>query len=186
MMMVEHDRVAQLERKLADTVAEIDRLMSLEAIRDCVYRLSRAIDRDDEEMVRSAFHPDAIIHFGKLYDGGLDGWIAQARPVWKIQPDAHHHIGMVTVRMNKKDEALAESYEVARHRAPVDGQIRDTVLAMRNLDRLSRRNGEWRIIERTKILDVGRILNGAEVLYDNGPLENGAKNKSDASYRFFS
>jgi SnoaL-like domain len=184
-MMAELDRVTQLERRLADALASIHRLTALEAVRECIYRVCRAIDRIDAGLLRSAFHPDAIIHFGKIYDGGVDGWVASAMNFQAAQSQTHHLVGNITVRINK-DEAFAESYELARHKTPVNGKLCDLVLAMRTLDRLSRRDGEWRISERTKVMDWGRIINGDEGIYENSPLEKGLRDKSDASYGLFS
>ena len=45
---------------------------------------------------------------------------------------------------------------------------------------------EWRIVERTKVADWGRAIAGDEAIYDNGPLEKGRRDASDASYRLFS
>lgn len=184
--MAELDRVSQLERQLADAVAQIERLTAVEAIRACVYRVCRAVDRIDAELLRSAFHPGAIVHYGKHYDGAVDGWIASAIKHQGTQSQAHHLVGNINIKINGKDDALAESYELARHKSLVDGQIRDLVLGMRTLDRFSRRNGEWKISERTKIIDWGRSITANEGPYDNGPMPKGARDKSDASYSFFS
>lgn len=183
--MVELDRLDRLERDLALALAEIDRLKTLNSIRDCVYRVCRAVDRIDETLLRSAFHPDAKIHFGKMYDGDFEGWIAQMLKFQKAQFQIQHLVGNIQISVNG-DEAVAESYELARHKSPYDGELRDLVLGMRTLDRFSRRNGEWRISERTKVMDWGRVISGGEGIYDNTGLEKGQRDKSDASYKLFS
>jgi SnoaL-like domain len=183
--MAELDRVDRLERDLALALAEIDRLRTIEAIRECVYRVCRGIDRIDGELLRSAFHPDATVRFGKLYDGGLEGWIDSVVTFQRRQFQAHHLVGNINIKVDG-DRAFAESYELARHKTPIDGELRDQVLAMRTLDRLSRRDGEWRIDERTKVVDWGRIISAGEAAYDNSPLEKGRRDQSDASYRLFS
>jgi hypothetical protein len=61
--------------------------------------------------------------------------------------------------------------------------MRDLVIGTRTLDRLSRRNGEWKISDRTKLMDWGRIISADEWIYDNGLMEKGRRDKSDPSYR---
>lgn len=182
--MAESDRVARLEQQLADALAKIDRLTSIQAIRECIYSVCRAIDRIDENLLRSAFHPDAKIHFGSNYDGAVDGWIQTAMKFQVGQTQTHHLVGNIIIEIDA-DEAVAESYELARHKSPIGAEMRDLVLGMRTLDRLSRRNGQWKISERTKIVDWGRIVSGDEGIYTNSFLKKGTRDKSDLSYELF-
>lgn len=182
MSMSDQDRLERLERDLAVALAEVDRLRSLEAIRDCIQRVCRGIDRIDADLLRSAFHPDAVVHFGKIYDGDAAGWISAAIAHQKTQSQRQHMPGSISIRI-EGDEAVAESYELDRHKSPVSG---DLVLGARTLDRLSRRNGQWKIVERTKVLDWGRAISGDETVYVNGALERGRDDKTDLSYRLFS
>lgn len=179
--MAETDRLNQLERSLEAALREVDRLGSLEAIRTCLYRTCRAIDRVDENLLRSAFHPDAKIHYGKIYEGELDGWVVSAMKHQSTQSQRQHMIGNIYIELNG-DEAVAESYELDRHKTPMNGEVRDLVLGARTLDRFVRRNGEWRIIERTKVMDWGRNIVGDDAVYQNSPLRKGGDDRSDPSY----
>lgn len=180
--MAETDRLDQLEQRLETAVAEIDRLRSLEAIRACLFRVCRAIDRLDEELLRTAFHPDAQVHYGKIYEGDVGGWVTSAIKHQGTQSQRQHLIGNIYIEM-RGDEAVAESYELDRHKTPINGEIRDLVLAARTLDRFVRRDGEWRIIERTKVMDWGRTIVGDDAVYQNSPLPKGGNDRSDASYQ---
>lgn len=179
--MAEMVRVDRLAGQLAEALAEIDRLRSLEAIRTCLYSVSRAIDRIDAELLRSAFHPGATIHYGKLYDGDVEGWIDSAMAHQRTQSQRQHLIGNIYIRLHG-DEAVAESYELDRHVTPMNGEVRDLVLAARTLDRFARRNGEWRIVERTKVTDWGRNIAADGAVYANSPLPKGQDDRSDPSY----
>lgn len=180
--MAEAERVDRLERDLARALAEIDRLASLEAIRACIYRVCRGTDRVDAELLRSAFHPGAVVHFGKIYDGDVEGWIASAVKHQSTQSQRQHMVGSISIRL-EGDEAFAESYELDRHKTPMNGEVRDVVLAARTLDRLERRGGEWKIVERTKVMDWGRTITADDGLYVNSPLVRGGDDRSDPSYR---
>lgn len=183
--MIEADRIQRLERSLALALAEVERLSAIEAIRTCLYRVCRAIDRMDAALLRSAFHPGALIHYGKIYEGEVEGWIASAIAHQSTQSQRQHMIGNILIQVNG-DEAAAESYELDRHKTPMNGEVRDLVLGARTLDRLARRDGEWRIVERTKIMDWGRHIAGDDGVYHNSPLQRGGNDTSDLSYRFLS
>lgn len=181
-IMVATDRVERLEQDLAKALAEIDRLASVEAIRDCIYRVCRASDRIDAELMRSCFHPGATIHFGKIYNGDAEGWIASAMKHQSSQQQRQHMVGNIVVCVDG-DQAFAESYELDRHKTIMADHVRDTVLAARTLDRFERREGQWKIVERTKVMDWGRAITADEGVYVNSPLEHGGDDRSDASYR---
>ena len=57
----------------------IQNLLDKEAIRDCLYRYCRGIDRADEAILRSAYWPDAHDRHG-AYVGDVEGFFAQALP----------------------------------------------------------------------------------------------------------
>lgn len=182
--MAESERIDRLEQKLTAALAELDRLASLEAIRDCLYAVSRGIDRIDEELLRGAFHPGAMVHYGKLYDGAVEGWIPSALAHQRGQSQRQHLIGNIRIKL-AGDQAVAESYELDRHLTPMNGEVRDLVLAARTIDRLARRDGEWRIVERTKVMDWGRNIAADAGVYANSPLPKGGDDRTDPSYPIF-
>lgn len=183
--MAETERLDRLEKKLAVALDKIEQLQSIEAIRECIYRVSRGVDRVDADILRSAFHPDAVIHFGKIYDGPLAGWIEAALKHQASQSQRQHLVGNILIRI-EGDLAFAESYELDRHKTPMNGEVRDLVLAARTLDRFVRRNGVWRIVERTKVMDWGRAISADDGPYAHSPLARGGDDRSDASYELLS
>lgn len=179
--MADNERLDRLERSLAAALAEIERLKAIEAIRDCIYRACRGTDRVDEALLRSAFHPDAKVHYGKMYDGDIEGSIAGSIKHQSAQSQRQHMVGNIIIRVDG-DQAVAESYELDRHKTPMNGEVLDLVLAARTLDRFALRDGEWKIIERTKVMDWGRTITADDGLYVHSPLATGADDRSDPSY----
>lgn len=179
--MTESTTLDCLAGQLALALDEIDRLKSIEAIRECVYRVSRGTDRIDGDLLRSAFHPNAVVHFGKIYEGPVGEWIKSTLEHQKGQPQRQHLIGNIIVRIDGEN-ASAESYGLDRHKTPMSGQMLDLVMATRTLDRFERRDGDWRIVERTKVMDWGRAIAADEGIYEHGPLVHGGDDRSDASY----
>lgn len=186
------DRLDRLERELLSTQAElanaraeIDHLAAKDAIRNCIARYSRGLDRIDETLLRSAFHPDAVIDFSPAFKGPLEDWIPLAITHQLAQFQAQHMVGQSLIQVDG-DSAVAESYGLARHKNHVDGQWIDHLIALRLLDRFSKRNGAWKISERKQVTDWARavpVASGNDWIYENGLLEKGARDSSDASYR---
>lgn len=175
------DRLDRLEQTLEKALAEIERLKAIEAIRDCIYRICRGTDRIDADLVRSAYHPGARVRYGKMYDGDVEGSIESGMKHQSTQTQRQHLVGNILIRIDG-DEAVAESYELDRHKTPMNGEMRDLVLAARTLDRFALRDGEWKIIERTKIMDWGRTITADDGLYVHSPLATGGNDRSDLSY----
>lgn len=180
--MVELANLDRLEKQLATAIAEIDRLSSIEAIRACIYNVSRGTDRIDGDILRSAFHDDAVVHFGHIYEGPVAGWIESSLVHQATQSQRQHLVGNIIVRVDG-DKATAESYGIDRHKTPMNGQVLDLVMATRTLDKFERRDGKWGIVERTKMMDWARAISADESLYEHSPLVRGADDNSDLSYQ---
>ena len=133
--------------------ARIVELMDREAIRDCVYRYCRGIDRADEAALRSAYWPDAIDNHGS-YNGPVEGFVEWAKAVWAKGPRNIHSISNVLIEFRSTTTAHVESYFSALQRgAGGDGVVRQFLLSGRYCDVFEKRNGEWRVAERTVVFD---------------------------------
>lgn len=180
--MADDDRLDRLEKKLEAALVELERLKAIEAIRDCIYRVCRGTDRVDADLVRSAYHPGAQVHYGKMFDGPFEDSLEGGMRHQAAQSQRQHLVGNITIRIDG-NTAVAESYELDRHKTPMGGEIRDLILAARTLDRFEKRDGEWKIVDRTKVMDWGRTINADDGLYQNSPLATGSNDRSDPSYQ---
>lgn len=178
------DSLDRLEKELERARAEIDHLAAKEQIRDCIFRYSRGLDRIDEAALRSAFHPDAIIDFAPSFCGSPDEFIPLSIAHQRAQFQAHHLVGNIIIQIEGY-RAFAESYGLARHKNKVHGRWVDQLIALRLLDVFEKRNGVWKIVRRKQVTDWARaapITPGSDQIYEEGLLEKGARNPSDASY----
>ena len=127
--------VTQIMQELADR----------EAIRDCLYRYCRGIDRSDAEMLRSDYWPGAMdYHTG--FTGTVEQFIEWALPRLAAMEQQMHMIGNILIRLDD-DKARVESYFWSVSVLP--GDTPQQVLAVgRYLDQFEKRNDEWRIAER--------------------------------------
>ena len=122
-----------------------------EAIRDCLARYCRGIDRRDRELLTGVYWPDATDDHIQ-YKGSAAGFIDWVLPLLAEMQITQHFLGQTLILLSD-DEAGAETYFQAYHCIPGAEGSRDLILGGRYLDQFVRRQGEWRILERTVIAD---------------------------------
>lgn len=169
-------RLDALERQVAE-------LQSKEAIRDCIYRINRGMDRVDEVLIASGYHQDAELRWRSETFVPIADWLKTAIPFMSKSSRVQHLIGNILIDV-RGDEADVESYEIARHLSPKDGKLHDLITASRYLDRFARRDGMWRVLRRVKVTDWLRVMEGEDPVYDTAK-PHGSHDRSDISYAFF-
>lgn len=133
--------------------ARLTELMDREAIRDCLYRYCRGIDRADEAALRSAYWPDAHDRHG-AYAGPAAGFIDFAVSVFATGPRNVHQVSNILIAFAGPNEAAVESYFTALQRGPgKDGVVSQVLLCGRYCDRFEKRGPEWRVADRTVVYD---------------------------------
>jgi hypothetical protein len=126
-------------------------LVDREKIRDCLARVARGEDRRDADLISGAYWPDATDDHG-ISAGTLEEYLAWVVPGAPSIPDTMHTLGQSLIEVNG-DEAVVETHVTAYHRIDNGSQETDVVIGGRYLDRLEKRNGEWRIVHRTMLYD---------------------------------
>lgn len=127
-------------------------LASREAIRDCLMRYARAIDRMDRALLERVYWPEATDDHGS-YSGSAAGFIDWVFPVLAAMEQTSHKLENILIELSG-DDARVETYFEAYHRVPrPGGQPYDLVVGGRYADWLQCRGGEWRIRARTVIYD---------------------------------
>lgn len=133
--------------------AKLTELFDREAIRDCIYRYCRGIDRADEAALRSTYWEDAHDCHG-AYDGPAEGFIRYAVDVFRTGPRNVHQVSNILIEFAGPLVAAVESYFSALQRGPDrEGKVRQYLLAGRYCDRFEKRDGEWRVASRTVVYD---------------------------------
>lgn len=128
-------------------------LLDREAIRDCLYRYCRGIDRGDEAALRSSYWPDATDRHG-AYSGPVEGFIQMALGVFKTNPRNIHQVSNILIEFRGATDARVETYFNALQRGPAkDGVVRQFLLVGRYCDAFEKRGGEWRVAQRTVVYD---------------------------------
>ena len=142
-------------------------------IQDVLYRWCRAVDRLDKQGMLDVFWPGAIDSHGP-YIGpaeGLIDWI-----LVRHQPIAvsSHFIGNLLIEFAAEDVALVETYVRTIQQYPPEAKSQlaqltggaagdpeaamDMFTSSRYIDRMERRDGEWRIARRDLAQDWKQIV----------------------------
>jgi SnoaL-like domain len=129
----------------------LQELLDREAIRDCLYRYCRGIDRADEAALRSSYWPDGTDRHG-AYSGSASGFIDWAMSVLPTRDRNVHQIHNVLIEF-RDGGAAVESYFTAYQRQPGDNGTQQWDLKGRYLDWFEKRSGEWRVKDRTVVFD---------------------------------
>jgi hypothetical protein len=161
--------------------APVRNMLDRQAILDCVTRLARGIDRMDTALVLSAYHPDAIDDHG-VFVGPPEGFWKWYLESAAAQAWQSHHLTSHSCEITG-DVAHAETYYICTTAS-------DGVMATsgRYVDRLERRNGEWKITMRYCLVDWTRALPGPAYPYSDHLADrhaNGVPSRGpeDPSYR---
>ncbi|MCB1395188.1 MAG: nuclear transport factor 2 family protein [Rhodobacter sp.] len=129
------------------------RLEDREAIRDCLYRYCRGIDRADEAALLSSYWPDATDCHGAT-SGPVLEFFDRVRASWARNPRNVHQISNILIEFRGPAQAAVESSFLALQQgAGPDGVLRRVMLAGRYCDLFEQRGGDWRVLRRTVVYD---------------------------------
>jgi len=138
---------------MADDDRRLTELCDREAIRDCMFRYCRGIDRADEATLRSSYWPDATDCHGS-YNGPVEGFFQWALSVFKTGARNVHQVSNILIEFKDDSKAVVESYFLALQRGPDrNGVSRQFQMAGRYCDLFEKRNGEWRVAKRIVAFD---------------------------------
>ncbi|MBK6005039.1 nuclear transport factor 2 family protein [Ramlibacter ginsenosidimutans] len=145
----------------------LQELLDREAIRECLHRYCRGIDRADEAALRSCYWDDAADCHG-AYNGSATGFIAQALAKLRRGGRRVHQVSNVLIELQGAVAAVESSF-LALQAAP-DAPTRTTFLCGRYVDRFERRDGEWRVAARTVVYDWIEERERPELALDDAAL----------------
>ena len=129
----------------------LDKVLSHQAILELGCRVARGVDRGDPELTMSAFHEDASVVTG-VFNGDAKTFSVEVNTLLDtVSPRVAHTITNQWIDI-KGDHAVGEIYVVAyQHVVGEDPQ--DVLTGGRYLDRYERRDGVWKISQRTFVMD---------------------------------
>jgi hypothetical protein len=172
----------KIEHELGELRRRVQHLEDRAAIVDCIARHARGCDRHDDPLLTSTYHNDGVDEHGSTINPGPQ-YARWANAVHAATSQTHlHNITTHTCEIDG-DVAHAESYVLVAMITP-DGSTA-TVLNGRYLDRLERRDGDWRIAVRRATVEV-MFTADASVLHSSFFKEQGyikgTRDRNDLSY----
>lgn len=168
---------------MASIEPNLQRLLDHAAIRDVLCRYSRALDREDWELLRSCYHPDAIDDHG-AFKGNVEDLIEWLKRDNGAYQSTTHFLGNMLIEV-EGDVGWSETYCRATHRRPASGDEPpwDVVNNVRYCDRFERRDGGWRIAHRVVARDPGREYPIESESQPDQRSAVGRRDRDDPSYR---
>ena len=165
------------------TLARLEHLLDRQDILDCLVRFCRGMDRFDRALFLSAFHADAVIAAGPFVGGpeALYDWASKLHE--QGQSATHHNMLNHSCDVDG-DVAHTETYYlfVGRNRDETNW-----IAGGRYIDRLERRDGDWKIALRTNAIEWSGLVPTLPIPFAEVPdiHMNGApsRSKEDSSYR---
>ncbi len=149
--------------------ATLDGVISKQAIHELGMAYCRAVDRGDEALLRSLFHADATVISG-VVNGGIDEFApAIASIIRGNLKSSFHSVANEWVKVDG-DSAVGESYVTAFTLADEGADAAQTNSGGRHVDRYTRRDGQWKILERVFVMDFN-INQPSTAIFGEGPYE---------------
>ncbi|MGQ0652820.1 MAG: nuclear transport factor 2 family protein [Betaproteobacteria bacterium] len=129
----------------------LEELEARTAIEDCLKRFARAVDRQDWQAARAAYHDDAFDDHG-FFKGPPDPFLAHVAKLHETQRHSMHFNTNVLIEFSAKDKAFVETYVLVLQRFD-DKRV---MASARYLDRFEKRSvngdaGQWRVAHRTLV-----------------------------------
>lgn len=150
-------------------------MLDRQEIIDCLTRYPRAVDRLDADVYRSAFHVDALDYHGPdtlTPETFYEKFWSEDPP----RPTAQHYLSNFTIEV-EGDVAHSECYGFAVNRFPGSDSL--SLWGGRYVDRLERRDGEWKVALRVVITEW---LTESPALAWGGRQATSRRDPSDLSY----
>lgn len=130
----------------------LKRLIDKDAIRDCLYRYCRGIDRADEALLRSSYWPDGTDHHGP-YKGDAMGFVDWAMKALPYIERGIHQVHNILIEFKDGGAAVESYFSAFQRQFGSNGEMQQWDMKGRYLDWFVERNGEWRVLNRIVVFD---------------------------------
>lgn len=171
----------------AEKGSPLDVLLSKQALHELNTAYCRAMDRADEAALVALFHPEARMN-GGMVNGDPKHFAREATQWVRAHSKLVFHTTVNELFVVDGDRASGESYVVAITVTRTGQGEVDTITGGRYLDRYERREGAWKLIERTFVMDCN-LNQPSSGVYDDKMHPPGRMRGTfapqDPSYRFW-
>lgn len=159
-----------------DPATDLDRLLSVQALRELSAAYCASLDRADAALMLSLFHADGAVITGDERTPIADYAPAAIAAVLADTLTAYHVLSNERFAIDG-DRATGESYVQATSIVAGPEGESELRFAGRYLDRFERRDGRWAFLTRTFILDWSRAQPSRPI--EGLPFPRGARGAAD-------
>jgi hypothetical protein len=163
------------------TVDELEVLLAEAEIGRVTARYCRGIDRMDEALVRSCYHPGATDEHGS-FSGDVDGYVAWVWGLLERYRSTMHLIANQLVELDRADSARVETYGIAVHRGTTDEPSRNLTTGFRFVDRFDRIDGRWAVTRRVAVTEWSQVVDPSAWWELPATLRVGRRDRDDPAY----
>jgi hypothetical protein len=172
-----------MARKVSEIALE---LADREAIRDCLMRYPRAVDRNDLDIFPGYCWPDAIEKHAGVFEGPMLEFFQKVHDIEQKVEVTQHFYGNMLIEIDGS-VARTETYVFVYQGHNNEGAKSTFLAGGRSLGTLEKRDDEWRVIARSLLVDWVKIVPDTIDLLED-PLAhkiNGARKPDDLSMGHF-
>lgn len=134
-----------------DLAAKAENAIARQEIHDLIMAQARGVDRGDEALLRSVWHPGATMDAG-IFEGPADEFCSMIIGATAGMKRMAHSVANEWLQIDG-DDAVGESYVIAFTTSAGDDGDVDEFNGGRYLDRFARRDGVWKFTHRTFVPD---------------------------------
>ena len=132
--------------------AQAEAAFARSEIHDRIVALARAVDRGDEGLMRSLWHPGAQVDMGGYFSGSAEAFCAYMLETLDDLVRVAHTVANEWISVDG-DTAVAETYVIAIATSRTRQGDRDALVGGRYLDRFERIDGAWKFTRRMFVHD---------------------------------
>jgi ketosteroid isomerase-like protein len=137
---------------VANDTVTLQGLLDKNSIEQVLIRYCEAADAADENLLRSVFHVDGTDEHAGMFAGTIDELAPKMVKMHDKFSLTQHIVSNVVIEL-KGDIAHSRCQVTAHHRYEEQGKSYHLTAGGRYLDRLEKREGEWRIAHRNTHMD---------------------------------
>jgi ketosteroid isomerase-like protein len=143
-------------------------------------RYAHAVDRQDFDLARSCYHPDAFDDHGR-FKGNRDQLIAFFHQLGGTLESTFHMLGLPYIELvGDKAWVVVSAFYRRRSRGTAEAVIQ----GLRYLDYLEKRDDRWGVARRTVVLDWEHAVSDAPSIPSSDDWARGAYGEADPATAF--
>ncbi|GLK46048.1 MULTISPECIES: nuclear transport factor 2 family protein [Novosphingobium] len=136
---------------------DLEAFIDKQRIHEVLSTYCRGVDRCDAALVRSVYHPDSYDDHGYWKGPGHEFADFVVDRLWRANSATMHTIANVLIDLPEPGIAISEAHVHVTLIRRGSGETVADVMGARYIDRLSKRDNDWKIDERTVVLEWTKV-----------------------------